>query len=208
MRKFFAEFKKFISRGNVFDLATGMIIATAFNKIVSSLVNDIIMPLITYGTGAASLKDLSLPLRYSINPATGIEEVSLSWAYGNFLQTIIDFLIIALSVFIMVKVINSSKDKLSYITKQAIHESKKEVRDQKKKLKQKAKEENRPYKEVLKEHEMELARVAEEKKKQAEIENQKKVEQELLENPTTEMLLKEIIDLLKDRKDNNKKSGK
>ena len=63
MKKFFQEFKKFITRGNVFDLAVGMIIATAFNKIVSSLVNDIIMPLVTWATGAASLKDLSLPLR-------------------------------------------------------------------------------------------------------------------------------------------------
>ena len=63
MRKFFQEFKAFISKGNVFDMAVGLIIATAFNKIVSSLVNDIIMPLVTYSTGAASLEDLSIVLR-------------------------------------------------------------------------------------------------------------------------------------------------
>ena len=63
MKKFFKEFKAFITKGNVFDLAVGMIIATAFNKIVSSMVNDIIMPLVTWATGAASLEDLSLPLK-------------------------------------------------------------------------------------------------------------------------------------------------
>ena len=76
MKKFFREFKAFISRGNVFDMAVGLIIATAFNKIVSSLVNDIIMPLVTFATGAASLADLSLPLRWD---AEG--NVTLSWAY-------------------------------------------------------------------------------------------------------------------------------
>ena len=92
MKKFFKEFKAFISKGNVFDMAVGLIIATAFNKIVSSMVNDIIMPLVTWGTGAASLADLSVTLRTTVDPVTE-EVVKLTWNYGSFLQTVIDFLI-------------------------------------------------------------------------------------------------------------------
>ena len=145
MKKFFCEFKKFITRGNVFDLAVGMIIATAFNKIVSSLVNDIIMPLVTWATGAASLKDLSLPLRSTIDPVTGVTEVTLSWAYGNFLQTVIDFLIIAMSVFIMVKVVNASRDKLMELNNFAIKQTSKEFRAERKKIREQAKRENRKF---------------------------------------------------------------
>ena len=122
MKKFFKEFKDFVCRGNIFDMAVGMIIATAFNKIVSSLVNDIIMPLITWATGAGSLKELSIPLRYN-----ELGEVTLTWAYGNFIQTIIDFLIIATSIFIVVKVINSSRKKLEELGEFAKQQSKKEV---------------------------------------------------------------------------------
>ena len=106
MKKFFKEFKAFITRGNIFDMAVGLIIATAFNKIVSSLVNDIIMPLITWGTGAASLADLSVVLR---RDAEGV--ATLTWAYGNFIQTIIDFLIIAFSIFIAIRTINKLNDR-------------------------------------------------------------------------------------------------
>ena len=149
MKKFFKEFKEFISKGNVFDMAVGLIIATAFNKIVSSLVNDILMPLITWATGASSLADLSVPLRWEM--VDGVKVVTLSWAYGNFLQTVIDFFIIALSVFIMVKVVNASRKKLKEMEGVLIEQSKKEVRAERKALKMKAKQENRPFKEVLKE---------------------------------------------------------
>ena len=135
MKKFFKEFKAFISKGNVFDMAVGLIIATAFNKIVSSLVNDIIMPLVTWATGAASLKELSLPLRYTFNEATGINEVSLAWAYGNFLQTIIDFLIIGFSVFLMVKVMNSSRAKFKELAEFAVEQTKKEAKQERKRTK-------------------------------------------------------------------------
>ena len=200
MRKFFKEFKAFISRGNVFDLAVGMIIATAFNKIVSSLVNDIIMPLITWATGAASLKELSLPLRRSINPATGLEEVTLSWAYGNFLQTVIDFLIIALSIFLMVKIMNSSRNKLKALNEFAKTQSNKEIRAEKKQLKAQAKSENRPYKEVLKEHEEKKAKELEEQKLAKELEEKNQAEEYALSPPSSETLLAEIRDLLKDSK--------
>lgn len=205
MKKLVGEFKKFITRGNVLDMAVGMIIATAFNKIVSSLVNDIIMPLITWGTGAASLKDLSVPLRYTVNPETGISEVSLSWAYGNFLQTVIDFLIIALSVFIMVKIVNASRDKLMELTAFAKKETSKEVRQEKKVIREKAKLENRKFKEVWAEHIEEKTKKAEEESLLKEEEEKKKAEEYALANPSTETLLKEIRDLLKQEETTKKK---
>lgn len=197
MKKFFQEFKAFISKGNVFDMAVGLIIATAFNKIVSSLVNDIIMPLVTWGTGAASLADLSLPLRWEI--VDGVKTVTLSWAYGNFIQTIIDFLIIAFSVFMMVKVVNTSRKKLEELNNIIVAESKKERRLEKKKIKQKAKEENRPFKVVWNEYLEEKKKQAEEQAKQLEIEKAEKAKQDRIDNPTQEDLLKEIRDLLKEK---------
>jgi large conductance mechanosensitive channel len=89
------EFKEFISKGNVVDLAVGVIIGGAFGKIVSSLVNDIVMPLIGVILGGINFTELS------------IEIGSAHIAYGLFIQNIIDFLIIAASIFIFVKVINS-----------------------------------------------------------------------------------------------------
>ncbi len=196
MKKFFKEFKAFITRGNIFDMAVGLIIATAFNKIVSSLVNDIIMPLVTWGTGAASLADLSVVLRRN---AEGV--ATLTWAYGNFIQTIIDFLIIAFSIFIMVKIVTASQKKFKEMENYVKNQSKKEVRAEKKMLKAKAKEENRPYKEVKAEYEAEKARALEEKAKIEAEEKARKEEEERKNNPTQEELLKEIRDLLKQQKE-------
>ena len=88
------EFKKFISRGNVVDLAVGVIIGGAFGKIVSSLVNDILMPIIGIIIGGVDFSNLSIKV--------GGAKI----AYGMFIQNIIDFLIIAFCVFIFVKIIN------------------------------------------------------------------------------------------------------
>ncbi|WP_139904504.1 large conductance mechanosensitive channel protein MscL [Clostridium thermarum] len=88
------EFKKFALRGNVLDLAVGIIIGGAFNKIVSSLVNDIVMPLVGILLGHVDIKEAALKLG----------EVELK--YGMFIQNILDFLIIAFSVFILVKTVN------------------------------------------------------------------------------------------------------
>ncbi|MDD7351188.1 MAG: large conductance mechanosensitive channel protein MscL [Clostridia bacterium] len=192
MKKFFKEFKDFVCRGNIFDMAVGMIIATAFNKIVSSLVNDIIMPLITWATGAGSLKELSIPLRYN-----ELGEVTLTWAYGNFIQTIIDFLIIATSIFIVVKVINSSRKKLEELGEFAKQQSKKEVKAENKALRAKAKAEGRSFKEVYEENQALKAKQAEEARLAKEAEDKAKAEAELLANPTTEMLLKDIRELLR-----------
>ena len=198
MRKFFKEFKAFISKGNVFDMAVGLIIATAFNKIVSSLVNDIIMPLITWATGAASLKDLSIVLRVAE------DGTKLTWAYGTFLQTIIDFLIIAFSIFLMVKVVTSSRKKFKELNDLVVKESSKERRAEKKAVKAKAKAENRPFKEVWAEHLVEKQRLAEEKAKLEAEEKAAKEAEDRKNNPAQEDLLKEIRDLLKEQQKINK----
>ena len=88
------EFKEFISKGNVIDMAVGVIIGSAFGKIVSSLVNDIFMPLIGVIIGGIDFTNLTLK----------VKDASIN--YGMFIQNIIDFLIVALCVFIFVKIIN------------------------------------------------------------------------------------------------------
>lgn len=100
-KKFISEFKEFAIRGNIFDLAVGVIVGGAFNKIVSSLVADIIMPLIGLLTGGQDFKSLSYTLRIAAN-----RKDDLVLRYGLFIQNVVDFLIIALSVFIMIKIIS------------------------------------------------------------------------------------------------------
>ena len=94
-KKFIKEFKEFISRGNVVDLAVGVVIGGAFSKIVSSLVNDIIMPLVGIIIGGINFTSLSI----KFNDAT--------INYGNFSQTVIDFLIVAWCIIVEKKIINS-----------------------------------------------------------------------------------------------------
>lgn len=108
MKKFISEFRAFIAKGNVLDLAVGVIIGQAFSSIVKSLTNDIIMPLVTLALGKHSLGELSIVLRES--PETGEK---LVWNYGAFLQSIIDFLIIAFIVFLFVKLITKAKETIA-----------------------------------------------------------------------------------------------
>lgn len=98
------EFKEFAVRGNVVDLAVGLIIGAAFGKIVSSLVADVVMPPIGVILGGVDFSDLSVVLK-----AAQGAEASVTLNYGKFIQTIIDFVIIALSVFILVKGVNTLK---------------------------------------------------------------------------------------------------
>lgn len=108
MGKFVTEFKEFIMRGNVMDMAVGVIIGGAFSSIVSSLVNDIIMPVITLVTGKISFKDLFIALDGGSYPSlAAAQEAGASvLAYGNFIQMIVEFLIIAFSIFVVIKAIN------------------------------------------------------------------------------------------------------
>ena len=99
MKQFFKDFKEFAMRGNVVDMAVGVVIGTAFGKIVSSLVSDIIMPALSLITGRVSLQDLS----FTLPMGEGMEPIVLK--YGVFLQSVLDFLIIAFSIFVVIKLI-------------------------------------------------------------------------------------------------------
>ena len=112
MKQFFQDFKAFAMKGNILDMAVGVVVGGAFSKIVSSLVADIITPLIALITGDASLADL----KWVITPATDVQaEVALT--YGNFLQTVLDFLIIAFSIFCVLRLMMNAQKKLEALTK-------------------------------------------------------------------------------------------
>ncbi len=104
----FEEFKTFIARGNVMDLAVGVIIGGAFGKIVSSLVDDLIMPVVGAMTGGVDFSNLFLPLSDAVTAASLAEarEQGAVFAYGNFITVVIQFLILAWIIFLMVKGIN------------------------------------------------------------------------------------------------------
>ncbi len=117
---FFKEFKSFAMKGNVMDLAVGVIIGAAFGKIVTALVNDLLMPLIAMFGGGAKFTDKFIVLpggeeQFNALPVKSLEEVRKAGvnvlAYGDFIQTIVDFLIIALCIFLVVKVMNGMKKK-------------------------------------------------------------------------------------------------
>ena len=102
------EFKEFIMRGNVMDMAVGVIVGGAFGAIVNSLVNDVIMPVISLATGKVDFSNLFVSLdgaKYA-NLAEEQEAGGSVFAYGNFIQAVIEFLIIALCIFLMVKGVN------------------------------------------------------------------------------------------------------
>ena len=105
------EFKTFISRGNVLDMAVGLIIGSAFTAIVNSLVGDIFMPLLGMVTGKVDFSELKIVLQQEVTEAGEIITPEVSVNYGSFIQYIINFLLIAISVFIMVKAINVIRDK-------------------------------------------------------------------------------------------------
>lgn len=100
------EFREFALRGNVIDLAVGVIIGASFGKIVTSLVDDVLMPPIGYLTGGIDFSEKKIILK-DANPAEKIAEVAIK--YGNFINTLIQFLIVAFCIFLVVKGINSLK---------------------------------------------------------------------------------------------------
>lgn len=104
--KILSEFKAFAMRGNVVDMAVGIIIGAAFGKIVSSMVNDIIMPPLGLLIGGMNFTDLKLTMRAAVgdNPAVTLN-------YGNFLQVVFDFLIVAFAIYLMVKAMNAASRK-------------------------------------------------------------------------------------------------
>lgn len=178
MKKFFQDFKKFITRGNVVDMAVGVVVGGAFGKIVTSLVNDIIMPLISLATGGAGFANWKWVI-VAADEANSIAEVSLHW--GSFLQTILDFLIIAFCIFLMLRLMMSAQKSLDSVAGQSARARRKAVRAYKKQGMTKTEA-------VMKvdadeaEAKAEAERKAEEEKKNA--------------PPTTDELLTQIRDLL------------
>lgn len=113
--KLLKEFKEFAVKGNVVDLATAVIIGGAFGKIVSSLVADIIMPLVGLFTGGSNFSGWKIILRPEIKDTAGaVTKTALSLNAGAFIQNIVDFLIIAASVFLMVKILLKVKSRFQH----------------------------------------------------------------------------------------------
>jgi large conductance mechanosensitive channel len=106
---FIQEFKEFAVKGNVIDLAVGVIIGGAFGKITSSLIDDIIMPPIGLIIGGVNFKDLKCVLKDAIMEGNKVVTPEVAFKYGNFIQNLLDFTILAFAVFLMVKAINSLK---------------------------------------------------------------------------------------------------
>ncbi|MBR6757478.1 MAG: large-conductance mechanosensitive channel protein MscL [Bacteroidaceae bacterium] len=108
---FFKDFKAFAMRGNVIDMAVGVIIGGAFGKIVTSVVNDIIMPPIGLLVGGVNFTDLKWVMKEATTAADGTEVAAVTLNYGNFLQQTFDFLIIAFSIFLFISLIKKVTEK-------------------------------------------------------------------------------------------------
>ena len=194
MKKFFGEFKKFITRGNVVDMAVGVIVGSAFTAIVNSLSNNILKPLINWLLalilGADSLSEVYTMLKVSYDAEGQIDltkSIYLDW--GALINAIINFFLIALVLFMIVKLINRMRQEQNDMFKSLKegHPSREERKEMKKlgiKFSNKA---------AVAEFYANKAKKAEEEKLAAE----EKARLDRLANPTTEDLLKEIRDLLK-----------
>jgi large conductance mechanosensitive channel len=109
--KVVSEFKAFAMKGNVLDMAVGIIIGAAFGKIVSSIVNDIIMPPIGLLVGGVTFTDLKFVMKEAVGTSPAV-----TLNYGNFLQVCFDFLIVAFAIFILIKAINTANKKEAEVT--------------------------------------------------------------------------------------------
>lgn len=116
--KFFQEFKEFAMRGNVIDLAVGVIIGGAFNKIVSSLVADIIMPPLGVLLGGVDFKDFAITLKDAVG-----DDPAVVLNYGMFIQNVFDFIIVAFSIFLAIRVMNKLREKQDEEIAEAVEEA-------------------------------------------------------------------------------------
>ena len=168
MKKFFGEFKKFITRGNILDLAVGVIVGGAFTAIVTSLTNNIIRPLINWiialigGKEGLSSVFTFLSKSYAADGTIDLaNSIYIDW--GLFITAIIDFLIIAFTVFLIVKIVNTSRERLKEMAEDIEQMNSKDYKAERKAVKLKAKQEGRKFKVVWKEHLEEKAALAKEK---------------------------------------------
>ena len=190
MRKFFGEFKKFIMRGNVMDLAVGVIIGSAFTAIVTALSNNILRPVINWFIalicGEDSLSNIYTFLKRVVDE-NGVVDLSQSIYidWGAFINAIINFIIIAFVLFVIVKVINRINDGVTELVKNGEMLSKKEVKALRK--------QGKTIKEIK---QMQAEQVAAAKK----AEEERKAEEAKNAPPTTEQLLTEILAEIKNKK--------
>lgn len=117
MKKFLSDFKAFALKGNIIDMAVGVIIGGAFGKIVTSLVNDIITPLISLALGRVDLTGLELVFHEGVVNEAGETVGKVALTYGNFLQSVIDFLIIAICIFTVLRIIMTAEKKFESLKK-------------------------------------------------------------------------------------------
>ncbi len=204
MKKFFGEFKKFITRGNVLDMAVGVIVGGAFTAIVNGVSNYILKPIINWllalilgGEGlSGAITFLSKGYTTDANGKIVIDlanSIYIDW--GAFISAIINFFLIALVLFTIVKIMNEIKENNEEM-KEKLKKSKLSKED-KKELKKKGIK--RSNKKAVEEYFAEKKALAEQKAEQEKHEAQEKARQERLANPTTEDLLKKIIELLESK---------
>lgn len=202
MKKFFEEFKKFITRGNVVDMAIGVAVAGAFTKIVTAFTNGFVSPIVGLITGGANLSDQKWILRQAVVEVLedGTEKITnpeVAFLWGAFVQNIIDFLIIALVLFIIMKVFNSVMSKAKEVSA--------ELKDDLKPAKVKEAEEAAAKAEAEKKAAEEAAAKAKAEADAAKAEAEKNAQLEACKaqiacTENTEKLLTEIRDLLKNNK--------
>ena len=125
-----SEFKTFLTRGNVLDMAVGVIIATAFGKITTSLVNDILMPFISFIFGARDMTALNIVVREAVMDGDTVVKEAITIGFGTFVAAIIDFILVALVVFLIVKTFNKIHEKAE-AKKKAEEEAKKAAEEEK-----------------------------------------------------------------------------
>ena len=207
MKKFFKEFKEFLNRGNVLDLAVAVIIGGAFSAIVTALTNKVIMPLINLllsagGNGLEAAYTILKPV-YLVegDPTSGLDltkSIYIDW--GAFITAIIEFVLIALVVFMIVKVFNASAKRLRQLNEVLKAQTKKEIKEEKRQAKIKAKAEGRRFREVWNElMEEKKNKLAEQERILAE-QAKLKEQEDRLNNPTEKDLLMQIRDLLAKQK--------
>ncbi|MBQ7761294.1 MAG: large conductance mechanosensitive channel protein MscL [Clostridia bacterium] len=191
-KKFWDDFKKFVSRGNVVDLAVALVVGAAFNKIVSQLVDSFINPLISILIGGLSLEDWKYVIKEAVIEDGVVLEAEVAFTFGIFLQTVIDFLIIALTVFIIVRLYNRLKGHLEEEGKRIYEELNPELVEQKRK-----EEEEKKKKEEEAQKKLEAEKKAEEeRKKELERLQKEKEEAQLAFFKEQSALLHEIRDSL------------
>ncbi len=192
MKKIAAEFKKFIMRGNIVDMAVGVIVGSSFTAIVNALSNNVLKPLINYLLalifGADSLSEVYTFLKKEVVDGVVVLEESIYIDWGAFINAIINFFLIALVLFSIVKVVNVIRDGKKRLVEELLDDvPTKEDRKEMKKLKIKMTDAN--VKAFLAEKKLRL----EEEAAKAKAEAEEKARLDRLANPTTEDLLKEIL---------------